>query len=134
MTRPGKAEAGSRSQVALDIGARIARHREARRWRQKELAERAGFRVQRLSLVENGHHVPNVYELLRLRQVLSVSLDELLMGEPAQPPVLLDAIQRLESVASAGELRHVRRFLEVWIAFVRSETKRRSAAKKGPAA
>lgn len=113
-----------RHQLAAEIGARIARHRQARRWQQKELAARAGFRVPRLSRLENGHNLPNLSELLRLRQTLRVSIDELVTGRPPAAPALLDAIQRLESVASAEELRQVRSFLEGWIARIGRGAKR----------
>jgi transcriptional regulator with XRE-family HTH domain len=110
-----------RQDLAAAIGARIAEHRLARRWLQTDLSARSGLRVQRLSRLENGHAAPNVHELLRLRGALGLSIDELVMGEPAEPTGLRELAERLESIASSGQRREVRQLLEMWILRIRSE-------------
>ena len=62
------------------LGARIARLREARGWKQRELARRATLSPDRLSRLERGVSAATVIELVRLSAVLEISCDELLFG------------------------------------------------------
>jgi transcriptional regulator with XRE-family HTH domain len=123
MRRLGRARSPrlERHDLAAAIGARIAQQRLDRGWIQTKLAASSGLRVQRLSRLENGHAAPNVRELLRLRESLGISIDELVMGKPADPPALRELVERLEAIASAEQLREVRQLLEVWILRIRSE-------------
>jgi transcriptional regulator with XRE-family HTH domain len=101
------------------VGARIAGRRKAQEWSQGELVGRIGGRAGRLSMIENGHSEPSLSELLRLRQALGVSLDELVAGTPASGPedgssaapadagpsaALRSALQRIERACNARQL------------------------------
>jgi transcriptional regulator with XRE-family HTH domain len=110
-----------RQDLAAEIGARIAENRLARRWRQVDLAARAGLLVPRLSRLENGHNVPNVHELVRLREALGLSIDELVLGKTATREGLRGLVGRLHGIASADELREAERLLEAWIEGLRSK-------------
>jgi transcriptional regulator with XRE-family HTH domain len=125
MRRPGSGRARSprlqRDDVAAAIGARIARQRLARGWPQTQLGARAGLPVQRLSRLENGHSLPNVHELLRLREILELSLEELVVGKPTELPELRELVERLERLASPAQLRELRQQLGVWILRIESE-------------
>ena len=123
MKRTGRARSPrlKRQDLAAAIGARIAQQRLDRGWIQTRLAASSGLRVQRLSRLENGHAAPNVHELLRLRGALGLSIDELVMGEPAEPTGLRELAERLESMASAAQRRGGRQLLEMWILRIRSE-------------
>jgi transcriptional regulator with XRE-family HTH domain len=78
---PGGANQGRRA--LGDIGRRIVRLRQRRGWPQAELAERLGVSRERLGSWERGRCLPALDGLLALRQVLGVSIDELLTGEPS---------------------------------------------------
>jgi transcriptional regulator with XRE-family HTH domain len=82
------------AEVRAALGRRIVRRRRQRDWRQQELASLLGVTVVRLSQMENGHVSPTLVELLRLRAVLGLSLEELVVGEAPEgttSPLLLAA-------------------------------------------
>jgi transcriptional regulator with XRE-family HTH domain len=64
------------------IGRNIAALREQRGWRQKELAPRLGVTRSGLSKWESGENPPPVEALVRMAEVLEVTLDELVRGRP----------------------------------------------------
>jgi transcriptional regulator with XRE-family HTH domain len=70
-----------RSAVA-EVGKRIVELRRRRGWSQVELAQRLGASRERLGAWERGKYLPALDGLLALRRELSVSIDELLTGEP----------------------------------------------------
>jgi transcriptional regulator with XRE-family HTH domain len=63
------------------LGERIACLRRARGLRQKELADRIGATVQRVSRYENDRYLPRVDTLAQLAELLGVSVDFLLTGK-----------------------------------------------------
>lgn len=59
------------------VGRNIAELREKRGWVQKELAPRLEISRSRLSKWESGDHMPSLEALVKMAEVLEVSLDEL---------------------------------------------------------
>ncbi len=66
------------SQLAVEIGKRIAAFRHASRLSQTALASRVGMRQAPLSNLEKGKGLPSTRVLLGLAQALNVSVDDLL--------------------------------------------------------
>jgi len=62
------------------FGARIARFREARGWKQRELARRTALSPDRVSRLERDISEATVAELARLSTVLEISCDDLVFG------------------------------------------------------
>lgn len=67
--------------------ARIRAEREARRWSQQELADRAGVTRQLVGAVESGRHAPNVSAALGLARALGATVEDLFGSGPAGGPV-----------------------------------------------
>lgn len=77
------------------MDARIRAAREARRWSQQELAERAGVSRQLVGAVEAGRQVPNVAAALGLARALGTTVEDLFasgaapvvpaLGRPTRP-------------------------------------------------
>ena len=74
------------------IGRNIAGLREQRGWVQKELAPQLGVTRSVLSKWESGDHMPPVEALVRMSEVLEVTLDELVRGRP--PAGALGPVER----------------------------------------
>jgi transcriptional regulator with XRE-family HTH domain len=66
-----------------DIGLRIRAHRLERRLTQEQLAEGIERSVETISNLERGVSLPNEATLIRLAQVLDISIDELLKERKA---------------------------------------------------
>jgi transcriptional regulator with XRE-family HTH domain len=98
------------------IGARIRARRKAKGWSQAAVVARTGGRANRLSSIENGHSAPNVSELLRFRDALGMSLDELVTGHRPdiilREPGLVQGLQRLGRVAGSKGLQALGRLME----------------------
>ncbi|HEY0783539.1 MAG TPA: helix-turn-helix transcriptional regulator [Thermoanaerobaculia bacterium] len=62
------------------LGGRLARLRRMRGLRQKDLADRIGATVQRVSRYENDRYMPRVETLAQLAGLLDVSVEFLLTG------------------------------------------------------
>jgi len=105
------------------LGPRILEHREARGWKQRELARRAEIDPGRLSRIERGLALPKLEELARLREVLGGSLDELILGEgPAGPEMSLDQLARdLDRLAARDEIAILRRLFQLLVLGYRHE-------------
>ncbi len=91
--------------VPGSLGRRVAKLREELRWTQKKLADQAKISVTFLSELENDRRMPGAEIVLRLAEVLGVSVDYLLTGRldvrpPAQPLVIPAELQQ------AAEERH----------------------------
>lgn len=69
---------GSDRDLALRVGKKIAMFRARSQLSQGELAQRIGIRQGPLSNLENGKNLPSAKVLMRLRQVLQVSIDQIL--------------------------------------------------------
>lgn len=105
------------------LGPRILEHREARGWKQRELARRADIEPGRLSRIERGLALPKLEELARLREVFGGSLDELILGEgSAGPEVSLDQLARdLDRLAAREEIAILRRLFQLLVLGYRHE-------------
>ncbi len=71
------------------LGERIASLRATKNLKQNELAERLGVSAQAVSKWENDVSAPDISILPALASLLGISVDELLTGEPTEPPVQL---------------------------------------------
>lgn len=60
------------------IGKRIRKYREARGWRQEDLAEKTGLSVTYTGMIERGEKVPKLETFITIANVLEVSADLLL--------------------------------------------------------
>jgi transcriptional regulator with XRE-family HTH domain len=93
-------------EVRRAIGSRIRQRRRQLGWTQRELAKRIGTPWPRISKLEQGHSAPSVRDLARLQEALGMSFDELIVGEPAEPPAQTSAqvgLRRLEAFLSRDQ-------------------------------
>jgi len=68
-----------------EVGSRIEESRQAHGWNQRELAERARIRPERLSRLEHGTREPRLTEMAHLADALGLSMDDLAHGPQAAP-------------------------------------------------
>ena len=61
----------------MTIGGRIRAFREAKRWKQKDLADATGMFAARISVYESGRVIPSTFNLIAIADALEVSLDDL---------------------------------------------------------
>ena len=66
------------------MGTRLKTLRKQKAWSQKELAAKVGIRFQQLNKYESGLNTPPAEMLVRLADVLAVSVDFLLTGNPVE--------------------------------------------------
>lgn len=66
-----------------EVGRRIAKARMEQKLTQMQLARKLGIERSRLGKWEQGLHAPLLKQLAALSQVLSLSLDELILGRPS---------------------------------------------------
>ena len=101
------------------LSSRVAKLREERGWKQKEVSHRAGIKPDRLSRIERGAQV-RVDELVGLCQAFGIGVEELLFG--TLPPVE-DELERLtreiRSAASAADLAALVRVLAAFKGWLR---------------
>jgi transcriptional regulator with XRE-family HTH domain len=96
------------------LGERIVEQRTARGWKQRELAHRAGIDPGRLSRIERGVAVPKLEELMRLREALGGTFDELLLGT-VQPGSLDELARDLDRLAARDEIAVLFRLLHLLV-------------------
>ena len=72
-----------------DIGNRIRKQRQKLRITQEKLAEMAELSVQHMSGIENGKTKFSFQSILRIANVLGLSMDELLCGSLMQGKVVM---------------------------------------------
>lgn len=60
------------------IGKRIRKQREAKGWRQEDLAEKVGLSVTYTGMIERGEKMPKLETFIRIANVLETSADVLL--------------------------------------------------------
>src|SRR5262245_10037172 len=96
------------------LGLRIAAQREALGWSQRELGRRAGLLSSRLSRLERGRSVARLGELIELRNLLAIDLDELVCGRPpdAGGSRLERLARNLAQVGASAEIEVVERMIE----------------------
>lgn len=111
--------AGAMQERRNDLGLRIAEAREARGWRQKDLAAAVHVEITTVSRWENGRHTPSLEMLERIAEAtnreLSFFLEE---KEPTRGGSVVDAeavkllVDEIRSLR-AGQDEHARRQEEV---------------------
>lgn len=69
------------SDVNKKITSNLKRLREERGLKQNFVAKQLGITPNYYSQIENGHRTPQVEHLLKLRNILNVSLDEIFFNE-----------------------------------------------------
>lgn len=86
------AKATPNRDVALDVGQRLARTREALGLTQEELAEQIGFSRSAVANWEKGDRLPDQEGMMRLYQRHRVPMDWIFNQDPSQLPHKLAAI------------------------------------------
>lgn len=60
------------------LGPRIRRYRQAKQWRQEELARRTCLSVSYIGMLERGEKLPKLATFVRIANALEVTADQLL--------------------------------------------------------
>lgn len=89
---------------AMALGDRIRALRKEAGWSQAELAERIGVDPGRVSRYEAGRITPSADALVRLAEVLNVSIDHLLIDDIPRRPLHSAEDVLGDRLASLGEL------------------------------
>ena len=116
-----QADANTRAELAEDrdlprrFGSVIIELRNARGWKQKELARRAGLHPARLSKLEKGAPTVRLLEVVHLARALDADLDSLVLGFRAHTgrSHSLDLVRAIEDVASPAEAEALGRLLQL---------------------
>ena len=91
----------------MAIAERIRQLRVERRWSQAELGEKLGVHQKQVSAYERGVNVPSTEVLIRLAEVLSVSLDYLAFEAKGQPARIniqdRELLRRFETLDNLSE-------------------------------
>jgi transcriptional regulator with XRE-family HTH domain len=82
----GQAALATGRWTMAELGENLARIRKARRLTQLQLADLVDVQPRLISRWETGESKPQLDHLVRLAEVLEVSLDELVKGDGAGPP------------------------------------------------
>jgi len=114
-TKPRKKD-GS---FAAEFGARLRASREKRGLTQQQLAEGIDTYAPQISKYESGEVVPEGETLAALAVVLEVSLDELILGRPADRPDDVRDVRLRASVRELEEL-HDRPLIDVAVTVIDS--------------
>jgi transcriptional regulator with XRE-family HTH domain len=91
-------------QAAMPLGERIRQLRKQAEWSQAELAEKIGVDAGRVSRYEAGRITPSAEALVRLAEVLNVSIDHLLVDGIPRRPLHSGEDVLGDRIASLGEL------------------------------
>ena len=121
--RRGKSSATA-FEVLRAFGSRIQQRRRALGWSQSQLGRRTGILSSRVSRLESGHAAPGVGELMRLQVALSMSLDELIVGELSAQTSAQVGLRRLEQNLTPDQVL----FVEVLLNSIASELEARGRA------
>ncbi len=76
----------------MSVGNSIQNHRKRLNLSQEELAKKLLISRQTVSQWENGQTMPTVDNLLRLKEIFGISLDELVGGEPMESDGIKESI------------------------------------------
>lgn len=105
----------------MSLGERVKRLRMERGWSQAQLAQRLDVHPKQVSGWERGAHVPSTEVLIRIADVLGVSLDYLAFENRATNRHLdiadLELLQKLQEVdkLSEGDRQTVKAVLDTFI-------------------
>lgn len=91
-------------QAAMPLGERIRQLRKQAEWSQAELAEKIGVDAGRVSRYEAGRITPSAEALVRLAEVLNVSIDHMLVDGVPRRPLHSGEDVLGDRIASLGEL------------------------------
>ncbi len=88
------------TQITASFPERLRRLRRERDWSQGQLANKIGIDIQRISKYERGISSPPLEVLACIAQILSVSVDYLLMGKSSKTEKLKNAklIEKIEEL------------------------------------
>ena len=92
------------AQTAMPLGERIRQLRKEAEWSQAELAEKIGVDAGRVSRYEAGRIVPSAEALVRVAEVLNVSIDHLLVDDVPRRPLRSGEDVLGDRIASLSEL------------------------------
>lgn len=98
----------------MEIGARLKSARTARGLTQEQVAEKIGVSRQSVSNWENSRSYPDIVSVIKLSDLYSVSLDELLKEDADMIKHLDDATNEVKSRRSFSKLIEVGSFLVIW--------------------
>lgn len=92
----------------MTLGERIKRLRQERNWSQAQLAQRLDIHQKQVSGYERNVHVPSVEVLIRLAELLDVSLDYLAFDDREEARNTsqiadLDLLRKMEAVDKLPE-------------------------------
>jgi transcriptional regulator with XRE-family HTH domain len=90
--------------AAMPLGERIRQLRKQAEWSQAELAEKIGVDAGRVSRYEAGRITPSAEALVRLAEVLNVSIDHMLVDGVPRRPLHSGEDVLGDRIASLGEL------------------------------
>jgi len=90
------------------FGLRLKKLRKQKDWTQKELANKIDIRFAQLNKYECGMHIPPIEKLIRLGDILGVTLDYLIMGnrdqiQPLRNVRLIERLQELQNFNSRDQ-------------------------------
>lgn len=88
----------------MPLGERIRQLRKETGWSQAELADKIGVDAGRVSRYEAGRITPSADALIRLAQVLNVSIDHLLIDDIPRRPLHAAEDVLGDRLAALGEL------------------------------
>ena len=100
----------------MSVGERIAQLRKEQNMSQGRLAEAVGVSRQAVSKWENGLSVPDSVNLILLAQILSTDIEYLTTGrinDAIRPPVVITAVEKVESVVEVPVVQIKERVVEV---------------------
>lgn len=101
----------------LLFGCRLAEHRRARGWTQRQASRRARMDATRLSRIERGTVWPRLAELVALGRVYGLGLDQLVFGPAGteggegEEESLIRQIREAAASATAGDRAALVRFV-----------------------
>jgi len=88
----------------MPLGERIKELRKEAGWSQGELAEKVGTDARQVSRYENGRITPSLDVLVRIAEVLNVSIDHLVVEGVARRPLHAPDHGLGERLVAIGEL------------------------------
>jgi transcriptional regulator with XRE-family HTH domain len=109
--------------VSQRLGARIRALRTERRLTQEELANRAAISQVYTSFIERGERIASLETLVRLTEILDVSLSELFLDVDRETPKDLARLSAATAGQPLGIQRRIFRVVEEMLGAVR-EAKR----------
>jgi transcriptional regulator with XRE-family HTH domain len=92
-----------RAELGRTFGSRLKELCRTHGWSLRELSRRTTIGSHRLSRLGRGLSLPKYEELLELRRVFAMGLEELVFGVPSDPEGIQELVRRLIETASQEE-------------------------------